>query len=55
MHFQLAHPGLKHGLTVLLALTLLSLSALTRAQTSQQSDLRQWRNANTDNGENSLT
>jgi hypothetical protein len=50
MHFHLPHPGLKLWLTVLLTVTALSLPALTRAQTSQQSDLRQWRNANTDVG-----
>lgn len=50
MHFYLARPGLKHCLTVLLAVTALSLPALARAQTTQQSDLRQWRNANTDVG-----
>ena len=50
MHFYLARPGLKHCLTVLLAVTALSLPALARAQTTQHSDLRQWRNANTDVG-----
>ena len=50
MHFYLARPGLKHWLTVLLVVTALSLSAFARAQTTPQSDLRQWRNANTDVG-----
>ncbi len=50
MHFYLARPRLKHCLTVLLAVTALSLPALARAQTTQHSDLRQWRNANTDVG-----
>ena len=50
MHFYFARPGLKHWLTVLLVVTALSLSAFARAQTTPQSDLRQWRNANTDVG-----
>ena len=50
MHFFFARPGLKHWLKVLLAVTALSLPALARAQATQQSDLRQWRNANTDVG-----
>jgi hypothetical protein len=50
MLFSLARPRLKHWLTVLLAVTALSLPALARAQATQQSDLRQWRNANTDVG-----
>ncbi len=50
MYFHLARPGLKHWLTVLLAVTALNLPALAHAQASQQSDLRQWRNANTDVG-----
>jgi hypothetical protein len=50
MHFYLARPRLKHWLTALLAVTALSLPALARAQATQQSDLRQWRNANTDVG-----
>ena len=50
MHFYFGRPGLKHSLIVLLAVTALSLPALARAQTTPQSDLRQWRNANTDVG-----
>ena len=50
MYFHLARPGLKLWLTVLLAVTALNLPALARAQASQQNDLRQWRNANTDVG-----
>ncbi|MFZ4710887.1 MAG: hypothetical protein ACOYMH_13720, partial [Zwartia sp.] len=50
MHFYFARPGLKHWLTVLLVVTALSVSVLARAQTTPQSDLRQWRNANTDVG-----
>lgn len=50
MYFHLARPGLKYWLTVLLAVTALSLPTLARAQASPQSDLRQWRNANTDVG-----
>lgn len=50
MHFYFALLGLKHWFTVLLVVTALSLPALARAQTTQQSDLRQWRNANTDVG-----
>ena len=50
MHFYFARPGLKHWLTVSLALSALSLPALAQAQATQQSDLRQWRNANTDVG-----
>jgi len=50
MYFHLARPGLKHWLTVLLAVTALKLPALAGAQATQQNDLRQWRNANTDVG-----
>lgn len=50
MQFHLARPALRHFLIVLLAATAFNLPTLARAQTSQQSDLTKWRNANTDVG-----
>jgi hypothetical protein len=50
MHLPTARPGIRSWLTALLTVTALNLPAHAQGQTSQQADLKQWRNANTEVG-----
>jgi len=50
MHLSIARPGIRSWLTALLTVTALNLPAHAQGQTSQQADLKQWRNANTEVG-----
>jgi len=50
MHLPTARTGIRLWLTALLTVTALNLPAHAQGQTSQQADLKQWRNANTEVG-----
>ncbi|MDP4908776.1 MAG: TolC family protein [Burkholderiaceae bacterium] len=50
MHLPTARPGIRLWLTALLSVTALNPPAHAQGQPSQQADLKQWRNANTEVG-----